>query len=152
MVDFLAFSLNTFPWHFAHDVRWKSFFSVSVCSRFFKILQISPEDLFSATSKTKFCLRHVLRTLLFCGRFKTATVCTGAFQISRPQQLELPICAPKFVFPWHLGHGQKNANPPPLETVTPPLETGPPPSKPWPPPLKTVTPPLKTVTLKMKRK
>ena len=150
-VDFRAFFLNTFPWHFVHEVRRKSFFSVSVCSCFFKILQISREDLFTALSKTKVCLGHDLRTILFWGRFKTATVCTDAFQISRPQQLELPVGAPKFAFPWHLGHGQKNAKHPPLETVTPPRNRA--------PPLKTVTPPpqnrdppLKTVTLKMKRK
>ena len=136
-VDFRAFFLNTFPWHFVHEVRRKSFFSVSVCSCFFKILQISREDLFTALSKTKVCLGHDLRTILFWGRFKTATVCTDAFQISRPQQLELPVGAPKFAFPWHLGHGQKNAKSPP------PRNRDPPPSKPVPPPLKTVTPPSK---------
>ncbi len=132
--------LNTFPWHFAHDVPWKSLFSVSVCSRFFKILQISPDDLFTATSKTKFCPRHVLRTFLFWSRFQTATVCTGAFQISHPQHLELPVGAPKFAVPWHLVHGQKNARrPPPTKPRPPPQNLA--------PPLETVTP-FKTVTLK----
>ena len=50
MVDFLAYFLNTFPWHFTHNVRCKSFFSVSVCSRFFKIHWI-----FHRLNTARFC-------------------------------------------------------------------------------------------------